>query len=85
MNNYTYSYVNIKYNYIYTYMNNKYKYYYNCMYFYFLLNIGLIRVYTINDIKHKNERPRGIVNNKAGIIISKSFSLFVQIHDVILS
>ena len=51
-------------------MNNKYKYYYNCMYFYFLLNKGLIRVYTMRDIKHKNDRPHGIKNNSAGIIKS---------------
>ena len=66
-------------------MNNKYKYYYNCMFFYFLSNKGLIRVYTMRDIKHKNDRPHGTVNNSAGIIISISFSLFVQLHNVILS
>ena len=63
---------------------NKYKYYYNCKYFYFFLNKGLTKVYTIRDIKHKNDRPHGIVNNKAGISISISFSLFVQLHNDIL-
>ena len=53
--------------------------------FYFLFNNGLIRVYIMRDNKHKNDRPHGIVNNKAGIIISISFSLFVQLHIDILS
>ena len=53
--------------------------------FYFLLNKGLINVYTMRDNKHKNDRPHGIVNNKAGIFISISFSLFVQLDNVILS
>ena len=74
-----------EYNYMYSYMNIKYKYYYNCKYLYFLLNKGLIRVYTIRDIEHKNDSPHGTVNNKAGIIISISFSFFVQLHNVILS
>ena len=50
------------------------------MYFHLLLIKGLIKVYTIRDIKHKNDRQHGIVNYKAGIIISISFSLFVQLH-----
>ena len=50
-----------------------------------LLNKGLIRVYTIRDIKHKNDKPHGIVNISAGIIIIISFSLFVQLHNDILS
>ena len=37
------------------------------------------------DIKHKNDRTQGIVNNKAGIIMSISFSLFVQLDNDILS
>ena len=44
-----------------------------------------MRVYTMRDIKHKDGRPHGIVNNKAGIIISISFSFFLQLHNVILS
>ena len=36
---------------------------YNLTYSYILLNKGLIRVYTIRDIKHKNDRLNGIVNN----------------------
>ena len=59
---------------MYSYMNIKY----NCKYFYFLMNIGLIKVYTMRDIKHKTDRPRGIVNNNAGIIISVLFSLSLQ-------
>ena len=72
---------------MYTYMNNKYKYYYNCMYFYFLFIKGFTRVYTISDIKHKNDRPHGIVNNTAGIIISisQSFVSVVLSYSVILS
>ena len=42
------------------------------------MNKGLINVYTIKLIKHKNDRPHGIVNNRAGMIISILFSLFVQ-------
>ena len=34
----------------------------------------MIKVYTIRDIKHKNDRPHGIVNNNAGIVISISYS-----------
>ena len=55
------------------------------MYFHLLLNKGLIKVYTIRDIKHKNDRPLGIVKNNAGIILSILFSLSVQLLDVILS
>ena len=75
------------YNYIYTYKNSKYKYYYICMYFYFLLIKGLTNVYTKRDIKHKNDRPHGIVNNNVGIIIS-ILQLFVSVvlsRSVILS
>ena len=32
----------------------------------------------MRDIKHKNDRPQGIVNNKAGIILSK-LQLFVSV------
>ena len=35
------------------------------MYFHLLLNKCLINVYAIKLIKHKNDRPHGIVNNKA--------------------
>ena len=55
--------------------------------FYFLLNQGLINVYTIKLKKHKNDKPHGIVNNKAGIIIS-ILQLFVSVvlsYSVILS
>ena len=55
-------------------MNNKN----NCKYFYFLLNKGLIKVYTIRDIKHNKDIPRGIFVNK-GIIISILLSLLVQL------
>ena len=55
------------------------------MYFHLLLIKGLTKVYTMRDIKHKNDRPQGIVNNNAGIIISILFSLSVQLHNVILS
>ena len=55
--------------------------------FYFLLNKGLIIVYTIKDIKHISDIPHGIMVNR-GIIISMLFSLlslFVQLHNVELS
>ena len=42
-------------------------YYYNVD---FLLNKGFINVYTIKLIKQINDRPHGIINNNAGIIIS---------------
>ena len=48
---------------------------------------GLTKVYTMRDIKHKNDRPHGIVNNTAGIIIS-ILQLFVSVvlsYSVILS
>ena len=53
---------------------------YNCMYsyFYFLFIKGLTKVYTIRDIKHKNDMPHGIVNINAGIIIS-ILQLFVSV------
>ena len=46
---------------------------------------GLINVYTIRLIKHKNDRPHGIVSRNVGIDISILFSLFVQLDNVILS
>ena len=49
------------------------------------MNKGLTKVYTKKDIKQKKERPHGIVNNKAGIIMSILFLFMVQLHDVILS
>ena len=52
---------------------------------YFLFIKGLIRVYTIKLIKHKNDRPHGIVNNNVGIIISILYSLPAQLVGVILS
>ena len=52
---------------------------------YFLFIKGLTKVYTIGDIKLKSDRPLGIVNNNAGIIISILFSLSVQLLDVVLS
>ena len=55
-------------------MNNKY----NCKYFYFLLNKGLIKVYTIKDIKQIRDIPHGIIVIN-GIIISILLSLFVQL------
>ena len=55
------------------------------MYFYFFLNKGLINVYAIKLIKHKTDRPYGIVNIKAGIFISILYSLSVQLHVLVLS
>ena len=52
--------------------------------FYFLLNKGLIKVYTVRDIKHKNDRVQGIVNNNKGIVRLISYSSFVQLHNVVL-
>ena len=50
---------------------------------------GLINVYTIKLIKHKIDRPYGIVSNSIGKIISILFSffvhLFVKFKSVILS
>ena len=51
---------------------------------YFLLNKGLTKVYTIRDIKQMSDKPHGIIVNR-GTIISKLFSLFVQLFNVILS
>ena len=39
-------------------------------------------MYTINLIKHKNDRPHGIENNIVGIIISMLFLLSVQLENV---
>ena len=55
------------------------------MYFHLLLIKGLTKLYTMRDIKHKNDRPHGIVKNNAGIIISILFSLSVQLQNVISS
>ena len=52
--------------------------------FYFLLNKGLIRVYTMRNIKHKNDRVQGIVNSNKGIVRLISYSLFVQLHNDVL-
>ena len=55
--------------------------------FYFLLNKGLIRVYTIRDIKQVSDIPHGMIVI-SGITISilvSLFSLFVQLQTVILS
>ena len=62
---------------MYSYMKNKYKYYYKCNYFYFLLNRGLNKVYTMRDIKHTNDNPQGIIVIR-GITISVLLSLSVQ-------
>ena len=64
----------ILYNYIYSYIKNNY----NCKFFYFLLNKGLINVYTIRDNKHISDIPHGIIVINV-IIISKLLSLFVQL------
>ena len=72
---------------MYSYMNNKYKYYYYFKYFYFLLNKGLIRVYTIRDIKHMSDIPHGIIVIR-GITISillSFLSIIVQLHNDKLS
>ena len=55
-----------------------------CIFIYFL-NKGLINVYIKRDIKHKNDRPHGFVNNNVGIILSLLYSLSVQVVGVILS
>ena len=57
---------------------------------YLIFNKTLINVYTIKLIRHKNDKPHGIVSNNVGIIISILSSLFVQLDivklvDVILS
>ena len=46
--------------------------------FYFLFINGLIKVYTIRDIKHMSDIPHGIMVI-SGITISILFSLFVQL------
>ena len=46
--------------------------------FFSFLNKGLINVYTTRDIKHRNDRQHGIVNNNAALNISKLFSFLVQ-------
>ena len=48
------------------------------------INEGLINVYTIRVIKHKNDEPHGIVRNNVGIIISIILSLSVQSEIIIL-
>ena len=48
---------------------------------YLNFNKGLINVYAIKDIKHKIDRPHGIVSNNEGIILSKLNSLFVQLDN----
>ena len=45
--------------------------------YYFLLNKGLTKVYTIGDIEQRSDNQYGIIVNK-GIIISILLSLFVQ-------
>ena len=50
----------------------------------YVLNKGLIKVYTIKDIKQISDNPQGIIVNR-GNIISILLSLFVQLLDVILS
>ena len=55
---------------MYSYMNNKY--------FYFLLNKGLINVYTIKDYKQISDKLQGIIVNR-GIIISILLSFIVQL------
>ena len=62
---------------MYSYKNNKYKYYYKCNYFYFLLNKGLNKLYTMRDIKHTKDNPQGIIVIKV-ITISILLSLSVQ-------
>ena len=68
-------------------MNIKYKNYYNFKYFYFLLNKGLIRVCTIRDIKQISDIPHGmiVINGITISILVSLLSLFVQLHNVILS
>ena len=53
----------------------------------FLLDKRLIRVYTIRDIKQISEIPHGMIEIN-GITISilvSLLSLFIQLHNVILS
>ena len=64
---------------MYSYLNIKYKYYYNCEYFYFLLNEGLIRVYTIRDIKQIKDIPHGMIVISGITISILLLSLFVQL------
>ena len=49
------------------------------------MNKGLVKVYTIRDNEHKNDKPHGIVSNKVGMKVSIIFSLFVQFDNIILS
>ena len=55
--------------------------------YYFSWNKGLIRVYTIRDIKQNSDKPHGIIVNRGNIIsiLLSLLSLFVQIHIVKLS
>ena len=66
---------------------NIYKYYYTCMnnLNYLNFNTGLVNVYIMKLIKHKNDRLHGIVSNKVGILISILFSLILQLDNVIIS
>ena len=49
-----------------------------------LLNKVLFKVYTIKLIIHKRDRPHGVINISVGILISISFSLKVQLDNVII-
>ena len=72
---------------MYSYMNNKCKYYYICNYFYFFLTKGLIKVNTMSDIKQISDIPHGmiVINGITISILVSLLSLFVQLHNVILS
>ena len=63
---------------MYSYMNNKYKIYYNCNYI-FLLNKGLIRVYTMSDIKQISDIPHGMIVISGITISILLLSLFVHL------
>ena len=57
---------------------------YFCIQFYLLLEEGLGIVYTVKLIKHRNDRPHGIVRSNDDIFISTLKSLPLQLDDVIL-
>ena len=50
--------------------------YHNFIFYFFK---GLIKVYTIELIKYKNDRPQGFLINNVGILISILFSFMVQL------
>ena len=55
--------------------------------YYFLLIKGLIKVYTMSEIKQISDIPHGmiVINGITISILLSLLSLFVQLHNVILS